>query len=71
MPPTKEILHDYVDQLDDNQQESLLTFLKSIVPLTGRISIEQYNKELADAELKIEQGHFTTQEALEEEIKNW
>lgn len=54
MPHTKENLHDYVDQLDENQQESLLMFLKSIVPLTGRITIDQYNSELDEAESKIE-----------------
>ena len=37
----------------------------------GRISIEQYNKELDDAELEIDRGDFITQEELKKQMKEW
>ncbi len=45
-------------------------FLKGRKQTPERISIEQYNRELEEAERQIEAGHFTTQEDLEKEIGN-
>lgn len=36
-----------------------------------QITIEQYNKELEEAEKQIEAGNFMTQEELEKEIEEW
>ena len=37
----------------------------------GRISIEQYNKELEEAENRIDQNEFFTQAEVEKMIKKW
>ncbi len=36
-----------------------------------RISIKQYNKEIALAEKQIANGKYTTQEDLEKEVEGW
>jgi len=47
------------------------TFIKGRKTENERISIEQYNRELEEAERQIEQGNFITQEDLEKEMKIW
>jgi hypothetical protein len=37
----------------------------------GRISIDQYNKELDEAEARIDSGVFFTQEEIEKMAKEW
>ena len=49
----------------------LKTFVKGKGGVSSRVSIEQYNRELEDAERQIEIGNFITQEDLEKEIKQW
>ncbi len=36
-----------------------------------RITVKQYNKEIAESEKQISRGAFTTQEDLEKEVKGW
>ena len=36
-----------------------------------RISLEQYNKELEEAEAEFEKGNYISQEAMLNEIKQW
>ncbi|MCF6308319.1 MAG: hypothetical protein L3J09_10210 [Flavobacteriaceae bacterium] len=36
-----------------------------------RISVEQYNKELDEAEARIENGEFYTQEEVEKMMEKW
>ena len=65
----------YFMQLNDDEKKSVLQMLKTFLQGKGqspaRVSIEQYNKELAEAEARIEAGQFTTQDDLENEIKKW
>jgi hypothetical protein len=37
----------------------------------GRISIEQYNRELEEAEAEIERGEFISHEKLKKQMKAW
>lgn len=37
----------------------------------GRISVEQYNRELDEANARIEAGEFTTQEELKKDMTQW
>ena len=70
----KKELNTYLPLLTDKQQELLLEMVKNILhiePSNQRISIKQYNKELAAAEKQITKGEFTTQEDLEKEVKKW
>lgn len=45
--------------------------LKSDNSEKGRISVEQYNKEIEEAEAKIDRGEFYTQEDVEKMSKKW
>jgi hypothetical protein len=62
-------------QLNNAEKKSVVrlikTFLKARNDSPGRISIEQYNKELDEAERQIEAGNFITQEDLEKEMETW
>jgi hypothetical protein len=65
----------YFDMLSESQKKSLLAMMKSFldksIDNTKRISVAQYNKELEEAEKRIESGQFITQESLREEAKEW
>jgi hypothetical protein len=37
----------------------------------GRITVEQYNRELQEAEDEIDKGEFISHEDLKKEMKNW
>ncbi len=54
---------------------SLLQAIKAVLYYglrnEGRISIDQYNKELEEAEARIESGAFFTQEEVEKMAKEW
>jgi len=56
------------------QKKSVLTLIKSFVtPQTasGRISIEQYNKEIDEAMAEAAAGKYITQEELEKQSASW
>ena len=65
----------YYSKLTDSQKRSLLTMMKSFLDKTEdpqkRVSVAQYNKELEEAEKRVAQGQFITQESLREEAKKW
>ena len=65
----------YFVQLNETEKKSVLqmlkAFLKTRTENTSRISIEQYNKELDEAEKQIEDGNFITQEEMEKEMAKW
>jgi hypothetical protein len=70
----KKELDSYLPLLTGKQQALLLDMVKNILhiePSKQRISLKQYNKELAVAEKQIAKGEYTTQEDLEKEIKTW
>jgi hypothetical protein len=66
---------EYFMQLSNAEKKSVVqlikTFLKTRNDAPGRISIEQYNRELDEAEAEIEAGNFITQEDLEKEMEKW
>ena len=66
--------------LGDDEKRSLLSVIKSFLTLKDldashpngpRLTIEQYNKELKDAEARIDAGEFYTKEEVEEMAKKW
>ena len=61
----KELLT-YIERLNAAQKKSLLVFIKTI--FTGKeeetVTIEQYNKELEDADAAIERGEYSTNEEV-------
>lgn len=71
----KEFIH-YFTLLDEKQKEALLALIKSYInpdgsPVTERMTIEQYNKELDEGNEQIDKGEFITAEELKKEAQNW
>lgn len=62
-------------QLNDAEQKSVLQMIKTF--LSGRKdnftpqTLEEYNRELEEADQRIEAGHFISQDDLEKEMKKW
>ena len=61
-----------IKQVDDI---SLLQAIKAVLHYglknEGRISVEQYNQELEEAEAEIDRGEFVTHEELKKQMKAW
>lgn len=53
------------------QIEDFLDFLLSKEEENDRTSIEQYNKELNEANERIDSGIFTSHESVKEQSKKW
>jgi hypothetical protein len=66
---------EYFMQLSSDEKKPVVqlikTFLKNRGQHSGRISIELYDQELAEAEAAIEKGNFYPQEQAAEMSKNW
>lgn len=64
-----------IKELQQVEDISLLKTLKAVLHYglrnEGRISVEQYNRELEEAEAEIERGEFITQEELKKQMKAW
>ena len=65
----------YILQLDEAEKKSVLQMLKTFVKgreaKAGRVSIEEYNQELQEAETEYERGEYTTHEEFVKQIKKW
>ncbi len=53
------------------QKKSVLGVIKSFVQVPERISIEQYNQELAEAEAEYQVGNHISSEELLKLIQQW
>ena len=64
-----------IKELQQVEDLSLLQAIKAVLHYglknEGRISIEQYNQEMDEANARIESGKFITQEDLEKEAAQW
>ena len=67
-------LNNYISMLNLSQKKSILavikTFLQPAEP-TERISREQYNIEIKEAEERVKSGRFITMEELEKDAEKW
>jgi hypothetical protein len=65
-------LHQYIDKAADAQIEAIYTLLEAKVEaVQERISLAQYNEEIAASEQEYEDGNHTTQSEFVKEIKQW
>jgi len=68
-------MYNYFMQLNEAEKKSVIqmlkTFLKGRSEKSERVTIEQYNSELEEAEAEFERGEYTTHEELRKEIKKW
>jgi predicted transcriptional regulator len=64
-----------IKELQQVEDLSLLRAIKAMLHYglksEGRISIEQYNRELDEAEAEIDRGEFTTHEDLKKQMGEW
>jgi hypothetical protein len=64
-----------IKELEQVEDLSLLQAIKAVLHYgmknEGRISIDQYNLELDEANARIDSGKFITQEDLEKEAAQW
>ena len=64
-----------IRQLQEVNDISLLKAVKRLINFgsknDGRISIEQYNQELEEAEAEIDSGRFIAHDDLKEQMKTW
>lgn len=61
----------YWATLSQDQKKSLLEVIKSFVQPPGRTSLEQYNKELSEAEAEYNAGNHITSEEMLKLIGQW
>ncbi|MBN9381905.1 MAG: hypothetical protein J0H74_14135 [Chitinophagaceae bacterium] len=65
----------YFLQLNEAEKKSVLqmlkTFLKGREKRVPRISIEQYNKEIDEANARVEAGEYYTHEEIVRMAKDW
>lgn len=67
-------LQRYLTLLNLSQKKSILAVMKTFLPSIEkeeRISREQYNIEIAEAEQRMNGGDFLTQEDVEKEVAKW
>lgn len=68
-------LNSYLKRLNEAEKKSVLlmlkTFLTGRIEDTGRISIEQYNREIDEALAEAEAGDYITQEEMEKRAAKW
>lgn len=64
-----------IKELKQVEDVSLLKAIKAMLHYgmlnEGRISLEQYNRELEEAENRIDNGEFFTQDEVEKIAKKW
>ena len=65
----------YFMQLNEAEKKSVIQMLKKFLKgkreKKERVSIEQYNSELEEAEAEYQKGDYLTHEELLKEIKKW
>jgi hypothetical protein len=68
-------MYNYFTQLNDAEKKSVIQMLKTFIKgrpgNSGRISIEQYNQELQEAEAEYEKGEYATHEEFVKQVKKW
>ncbi len=64
-------LSKYWSLLTPGQKRSLLDVIKSFSESPVRVSVEQYNQELAEAEAEYQAGNYITQEEMLKLIRQW
>ena len=67
----REKLSNYMQVADDKKVKEMYALLKDDIKQEERISIEQYNKEIDEAEAEYKRGEFITHEQMLEKIKKW
>ena len=61
----------YLQVADDKKVKAMYALLEDDIKMGESVSIEQYNKEIDEAEMEYQNGDLITHEAMLNEIKKW
>ena len=61
----------YLQVADDKKVKAMYALLEDDIKMGESVSLEQYNKEIDEAEMEYQYGDFITHEAMLNEIKKW
>jgi predicted transcriptional regulator len=61
----------YLQVADDKEVKKMYALLKDEMVIEKRITIEQYNKEIDEAEAEYERGDFISHEEMLKKMKKW
>ena len=64
-------LHEFIDTIEEKKAKAIYTLFEEEIKQGERISIEQYNKELDEAEAEFANGEYITHEAMVKKVKQW
>jgi hypothetical protein len=68
-------MYNYFNQLNEAEKRSVIqllkTFLHRRIESNEPVSIEEYSKEIAEAEAEFEREEFITNEEVLKQIKQW
>lgn len=64
-------LHRFIDKIGEKKVRAIYTLFEEEINQGERISIEQYNKEIDEAEAEFEKGDYITHEAMVKKVKQW
>ncbi len=67
-------IQDYLPLLGSEEKKSLISVIRSFLSLKKEhenIDIEEYNKELDEAEAEYKNGDYVTHEDMKKQIKQW
>ncbi len=56
---------------DDKKIKAIYTLLEEEIEQEGRINLQQYNKELQEAEAEFTNGSYITHTAMKKKVKQW
>jgi len=64
-------LHEFIDSLEDKKAQAIYTLFEDEINNEQRISLQQYNNELAEAEAEYEKGEYVTHDEVLKQMKKW
>jgi len=67
----REKLHRFIDTIEEKKVKAIYTIFEEEIIKGQHINIEQYNKEIDEAETEFVNGDHITHEAMLKSVKQW
>ena len=64
-------LHEFIENIEEKKARAIYTLFEEEIKQGQQISIEQYNKEIDEAETEFANGEYITHEAMVKKMKQW